>query len=341
MKKQYPCIDAAKLIMSLFVVAIHTYLFGEALYPTIRLAVPVFFIFTGFLSFTKLNLASGSAGRKTLWDIEKRYLQLYIFWFIVLLPATIDARQYNMYGLRELIGVFFRDLIWGSTFRGSWYLMACMLGVAIVYFLSEKTKNNRVILLSLGAVFYIFATCTSKYSGILGEHPRFSEWYWNLQNLIERPYNNVFISIFYLVIGKMIAEQQFKFVTKEKSLIGFIICYIGLLCEFYLAKRQPWFYYICDCWFMLAPTAVFFVLFVLQLDCKIKHSATMRKMSTIIYCSHFAIIIPVSEVLSVFGITDNNGVFLYSLTLLCAIALSMLILKLEKKDKLKFLKYSH
>lgn len=99
MSKKYDCVDAAKLVMSLFVVAIHANLFNQALFPTIRLAVPVFFIFTGFFTFSKINKMPFGNRKHGLWKIEKRYMQLYLFWFAVLLPFTLYNRQYHTYGL--------------------------------------------------------------------------------------------------------------------------------------------------------------------------------------------------------------------------------------------------
>lgn len=338
MGKQYDCVDAAKLILSLFVVAIHTKPFHSALFPVARLAVPVFFIFTGFFSFVKIGSTPLSQQKKTLWDIEKRYLKLYLFWFIVLLPFTLHTRQYHTYHFLDFAAVFIRDLLWGSTFQASWYLMACVLGIAIVFYLS---KASQLLLVSMGISFYFLATCVSKYHLIITDNSTLNLLYSVTSRLTGSPYNNVCIAIPYIIIGKMIAEEKFRHFRQAHSILGFLICYLALLCEFYLAKHHSWFCYHCDCWFMLAPTAIFFVLSVLSLNIRIPKHGIMRSMSTVIYCSHLAIVTVVTKGLSVCKIADKQNVLLFTLTVICAVVLSLVIFRLEKISKLQFLKHSH
>ena len=86
--------DVAKLLLSIFVVAIHAQLLPELLNPLFRVAVPLFVMMSGFLLFGKLGRAEGeSAKRRQLLLFIKRNLFLYMFWFIVLLPLTIYARK--------------------------------------------------------------------------------------------------------------------------------------------------------------------------------------------------------------------------------------------------------
>lgn len=337
MRKQYDCIDAAKLFMSLCVLAIHADLFKGVLSPTIRLAVPIFFIFTGFFFFSKLNKTSESEKKKVLWSMEKRYIQLYLFWFIVLLPITIYYREYYTYGLCDFVRIFLKELIFGSTFRASWYLMACMLGTAIVYWLSQI---NQKLLIFLGIAFYLFATFASKYHVLIQNDEMLSVLYSEINECVGKPYNNFFVSIMYLTIGKMIVDYKMVPFKKTYSILGLCICYSALLCEFLVAKNQFWFQYNSDCWFMLAPTATFFVLFVLELDIKLPHTRVMRSMSTIIYCSHLTIMMVVKKIFLILNITYTPPI-IFLATLMCVTVLSFAILKLENIHKFRILQYSH
>ncbi|MBQ4551720.1 MAG: acyltransferase family protein [Clostridia bacterium] len=338
MRKQYDCIDAVKLLMALFVVAIHTNLFNGALFPTIRLAVPVFFILTGFFSFSKITAAPVAERKTVLWNIEKRYLQLYLFWFVVLLPFTIYVRKYYTYNWLDFISVFLRNLVWGSTFQASWYLMACILGLSVVYLLS---KTKQILLISLSVIFYCLATYVSKYQLIIADNITWNNLYTSICHVTGTPYNNVCIAIMYIVIGKLIAEQKLKVINKACSALGFVVCYLGLQYEFISANNHLWFVYNCDCWFMLAPTAVFFVLFVLSIDIKIPNASIMRSISTIIYCTHLPILMVVSKMLSVLKISDTQKIYAFAITIVCSFILSFFIFRLEKKSKLKILKYSY
>ena len=338
MSKEYPSVDVAKLLMALFVVAIHTNLLDGALFPTIRLSVPVFFIFTGFFSFSKINAAPESKKTKVLWRIVKRYLQLYLFWFIAWLPFTIYLRNYHQYDWPKLITAFVRDFVWRSTFQASWYLMACVLGIAIVYLLS---KTNIFASSALGIILYCLATVTSKYQFLIEQHTVWSSLYTSLFRITGKPYNNVCIAVIYILLGKWIAEQKHTHLNIAYSLGGFAVCYLGLLCEFYSAANRSWFLRGCDCWFMLAPTALFFVLIVLSLEIKIPRASTLRSISTIIYCSHPALVLIVSRFVMMSEISDTNNVVVFSVTVACTIVLSFLNFRLEKWKSLDCLKYSH
>lgn len=53
-KKNDSRYDVLKLVLSLFVVAIHSDLFPPLLYPWLRVAVPLFFMMSSYFLFDKL-----------------------------------------------------------------------------------------------------------------------------------------------------------------------------------------------------------------------------------------------------------------------------------------------
>ena len=83
--------DYTKFIMAIMVLAIHSALLPELLYPWLRLAVPLFFIISSYFFFKKYRSAESGAERgKVIKKFLIRNLQLYSFWFIVLLIPTAD-----------------------------------------------------------------------------------------------------------------------------------------------------------------------------------------------------------------------------------------------------------
>ena len=54
-EKNYESIDLVKIVMSVFVVAIHTELVPDVLSPWTRIAVPVFFMISSYFFFNKLQ----------------------------------------------------------------------------------------------------------------------------------------------------------------------------------------------------------------------------------------------------------------------------------------------
>jgi len=91
---------------------------------------------------------------------------------------------------------------------------------------------------------------------------------------------------------------------------------------------------------MLAPTATFFALFILALDIKLPHTYVMRSMSTIIYCSHLTIMMVIKKVFLILNVA-YTPIIVFLATLLCTVALSFIIFKLERTRKFKILKFSH
>lgn len=101
-KPKLDMVDLTKLILAFMVVAIHTYLLGEYIYPFVRLAVPTFFVFTGYFTFRKIDFETDKKIQKNIFRITlKRYIILYMVWFMILLPYTIDNRNYFAYGVEN------------------------------------------------------------------------------------------------------------------------------------------------------------------------------------------------------------------------------------------------
>lgn len=120
-------IDILKYIMSLFIIMIHIGYSHD--YPIIRVAVPVFFIISSYLFFSKINKVGEKEWSQILINFIIRAFKLYIFWFIVLLPVTIVERRWyllDFYGIIEqlIVGVLFK-----STFLASWYISAYVIGI--------------------------------------------------------------------------------------------------------------------------------------------------------------------------------------------------------------------
>lgn len=88
-RKCYPLVNITRLVMSILVVALHTYVFKDVNYYLngimtaciTRIAVPVFFIYTGYFL------------GNDIWIAKKRIykmLRLYIIWSVVYLPFSFS-----------------------------------------------------------------------------------------------------------------------------------------------------------------------------------------------------------------------------------------------------------
>ncbi len=340
MKKQYDSLDILKFLLSLCIVAIHSGFLGSAIYPFVRLAVPAFFIISGFFAYKKINSAqSGSEKTKIMWGIIRRYFLLYLFWFILLFPVTVLIRGYFNQGILQGLLTIIRSFFVTSTFQGSWYLMACMQGIILVHFLSKKLSNRIILLISLP--FYLFATFTSKYALLINQNPTLSALVPLLSGPFPSPCGSAMICTLYIALGKAIAEGFLEKTPLRHCLLGFAVSISALFIEFGLASQEPFFAPSCDCWVMLAPAALYLTVLALKLKITFQYSLVLRKISTLVYCSHMAIIFVADILFYKLNISDQHGILLFSTALLSSLAMSAFFLYFEKFHSFRFLRYAH
>lgn len=339
-QKNNDSIDVTKFLLSLCVVAIHSELLYNYIYPFVRLAVPIFFIFSGYFSFLKIDaIQNYSAKKEKFISIVKRYLKLYAFWFIVLLPHTLYIRKYFSSGIIAGFLNMPKNFLLDSTFRGSWYLMATILGIIIIFLLSNRFSNAKLLLITIP--FYLFSTVFSEFSGEIKTVPFLYLISNTYTRLLGIPCFTFMIALLYIVLGKILADSVKRNDIQKKNIYLFIVCFALLILEYHIRLRSKSFIYSCDCLIMLAPTAYFFVTNILNLQFKFKYSKIFSKLSTIIYCVHFPILDLVKNDLTLSGIKDPMNILKYFITLLLSVSFSLILLKLEKKPCFKFLKYAH
>lgn len=324
------------------VMAIHTYLLGEYIYPFARLAVPAFFIFTGYFTFRKID---GEADKKIQNNIFriilKRYIILYMVWFIILLPYTINYRKYFGYGVWNGIKAIIRGILTRSTFPASWYLMACVYGIAAVYLLSRKLSNKILLLISVPC--YLIATVHSEFFYALPKilPAGLYDAYMRMVGVFGEPCFNGVVAIIYIVIGKIIADGKMGNKSAKVYGCGFVGAVLLLFGEYSFMRRYEFFAYTSDCLIFLAPAAIFLVLFIMNIHVKVPYAKMFRNMSTIIYCIHM----PIYQILFIyvdkFGIPNPAGITGFIMTAVVASAIAIMILKLEKCKHLRFLQYTH
>lgn len=146
-RASYPGIDVAKLLMAFVVVEIHARPFGlldglvGALLVTVEnVAVPFFFIASGFLCFRGLSEndivgrdapKAGRARRTAL-----RLLRLYATWLLLFVPVSAFGSWLSGWGVVKSVAMWLRGaLLVGETVFSwpLWYLLAAAVGFGLVY----------------------------------------------------------------------------------------------------------------------------------------------------------------------------------------------------------------
>ncbi|MDJ1471568.1 acyltransferase [Xanthocytophaga flava] len=236
-KRTYNGIDLMKFLAAFLVISIHTRPFYD-IHPVLgflfeniitRVAVPFFFISSGFLFFTKvLETSSVSEQRKLLVGFLKRILVLYLLWTLIYLPYDLYFIYKKKHDLvATLLTYLQRLLLWGSHFH-LWYLLSLMYCTVIVYFFVE-IKRFRT-LLAVGILLYLTGLLGDTYHGLLNPDTLLGKMYAFYNYYFDTTRNLIFFGSIFLALGAMIAWYRPAF--NRTQLVLYIILF-GLL---YLAE---------------------------------------------------------------------------------------------------------
>lgn len=267
-------LDITKFILSFMVVGIHT-LGKFGIYPMFRIAVPLFFMISSYLFFSKEKLNS-----KELKKFCIRNIKLYVFWFIVLLPVFITEGEYLKGKILFNIFKLAVRIIFGSSFAASWFIMALVIGTVLIFCLRKIKIDIRIILI---LTFIIYALCclNSNYRNLF-EADSIILLFNNLYP--GTIYNGFPVSLFWISLGYYLAFRR-KDYHKSKSILGLIISSVLLFVEYRMVNIFE-FTVDNDCYFMLIPTGYFLFEIILKCNYKERNTKILRKFSTIIYCIH-------------------------------------------------------
>ncbi|WP_310555841.1 acyltransferase [Flavobacterium sp.] len=144
-------IDVLKILLAFLVVALHIFpiLKLEGIQDIIsyeiangisRIAVPTFFIISGYFLRNKIN------DTIYLWQYSKRILLLFIVWQLIYLPDLLQLYYLKRFTTIDVV----LKIIFG--YWHLWYLLASVLGVLVLYYsrnFSLKTKWFVIIILLL------------------------------------------------------------------------------------------------------------------------------------------------------------------------------------------------
>ena len=261
-----------------------------------------------------------------------RQLKLYLFWFILLLPATLYLRR-EWFSSGILIGIynFIKYLLFSSTFPASWFFSALIWGTLIVYLLSQKI-NYKFLFVAFLIINYATYLLVKNYNSLI--EINFLKNIFNLYLIsFPSPEFGFPISLIWILIGKMFADETIKHeIVYTKSKVLYMIAFVLF---YYITKM--------DILFFFSPLLLIFVFqFTLKANISLKNAKILREISTITYPLHASVAPIFLRICKV--ITTNNilvGIISFFTTLLFCYIVCFIILKLEKKPQFKILKYSH
>lgn len=342
-KHTYAIYDILKFVLALGVVAIHTRFMQYYLYPWLRVSVPLFFLMSAYFLFEKMSCykQDNVRQREIIMNFVKRNLQLYGFWFVVLLPGTLRIRQYFSQGIVRGIITFVRTFLFDSTFVASWFIMATVIAVLIVYFASKRMSNKTMLLVSM--VIYILTALRSSYYSELQNVTWISTLVSGYESIFYPGYNSFPAALYWVVCGKCFAENEIRFSMKASVIIT-IISGALLYAEWSFVKLLNGTYN-NDCYICLIPFCTFLFSVAKQIrPFQLKGTIWLRKASVIMFALH-GTLVSLGITWNLFFLVDFLNISSESknfiVTVFVCLGASFVIMLLEKTKWFSWLKYSH
>lgn len=278
----YDVVDASKLALAFGVVAIHANLIGIGYYGLGRLAVPFFAIMTSYFCFKPhaKPRSEGASVRHTM----QRLLLLFTAWQVIYLPFAVQ--NFNQTVLKQAANPLIAGIKWlilfvlsgeQSGWGQSWYLLACLWGLPILWLL-RKILPDKLILIGACLVEVGFVITTSYGAEMMPDKA-----FWAIKLLLY-----TFVRLFvYLVIGMLLAkhEASWRQLSTQKLRLGLLLCIAGFIAEnVWLALQTHDF--MPEEVFMTVPLATLWAIWAMRSKWRVPYAATWRKMSTFIYVAH-------------------------------------------------------
>lgn len=282
-RKQYPQLDLMKLFMAVLVVMIHTEPFvivrgqflSELYDDILRLAVPFFFMTSGFLLGKKCLGADKKRIGAVLASSIRRNLRLYLLWSLIYLPAAVVG--YVRDGVSLLTGIvhYVVSLVAvGEHFYSwhLWFLLAMVYGLIGMLVLNRFMGIRGICAVSLG-IFLAAHMIDGIYRGTpLSDIPGVLLGHFAHPLIIDGP-ARILTGMCYMAMGWLLAE-------KEPAMSWKPLCAVFVL-TLLLSAWAGW-------WPVSLVNHGIFFLLVLKLQVRLEKPVAqqLRRSSTVIYFVH-------------------------------------------------------
>ena len=349
-KKNYNGIDAAKFVCSLLVIAIHisplgadknqllTYLnYGIQKYIA-RIAVPFFFISSGYFLFKKTSIQEYEINHAKKYIIK--ILRLYLLWTLIYMPISIYAIVKDNEGILHGIWEYSRNVLFVGSYPHLWYLRALIVATIIISLFLYRRKNPNKILV-IAFVLYLIGVFGNAWSVVLLPLKQSIPTIWRLLKTIGKVMvttrNGLLFGFFFMSLGMSFSYYGNR-IKKETALTGFILSMILLGGEVLFLKYNYKHIYEYDMYIFLAPSAYFLFSFCEQAEMKdSKIYKTLRIMGSLVYFIHLWVAFALINGYKIFKMDLDNTVFYFISVTLITLIISYLIYRLSMKEKYKML----
>ncbi|MHA7967093.1 acyltransferase family protein [Paenibacillus sp. CAU 1782] len=218
LRKQYGGVEYMRVIAAILVVAVHTgplLSWGEdadfwLTGALARLAVPFFFMASGFFFFRKLS-GNTQADIALLLNVMRKVALLYAVAIIIYLPFNVYKGDF---GSTISAGGMFKSVLMDGTFYHLWYLPALIIGMPIVYALHRLLPGWGVA--AAAALLYGIGLLGDSYYGLAIGAPALKQMYDVLFQWFDYTRNGFFFAPPFLVMGLLAAKREQALRSREK-----------------------------------------------------------------------------------------------------------------------------
>lgn len=235
--QNYNAIDLTKFICAILVVAIHIKPFGDnADFRFLnygiqnylaRIAVPFFFVTSGFLLYRKTSFENFSIERPLKYTLK--LFRLYIIWSLIYLPLNIKTYISGGKGVIHSLLEYVRNFIFTGSYTQLWYLNATIFAVILITILLKRQISPKKIILC-AAVFYFLGLFAQSYFGVIEPLRSLMPNFWNILKLFSKiivtTRNGLFEGFLFVGIGMFFAFYQEKLLNYSRGGGNCGICYI-------------------------------------------------------------------------------------------------------------------
>ncbi len=344
-REEIACADILKLICAVLVVAIHVNPFNDVNWylshglgnGISRIAVPFFFVASGYFCFRKTSFDTFDF--KVAWKYSLRILTLYFIWVAIYSPMIVyKISTYDSGLIRGLLAAA-KEIVFGYSHL--WYMPATAFAVLVVAFALKKRISVGKIL-AAGFLLYIVGLLGDSYFGLLNGVPILKKLMQLILAFFGTTRNGLFEGVLFIGIGAFFAFSKPN-LKNSIAAVGFVFSLAITLVETFAVDRFELARY-HNIYLFLVPTAFF--LFYLALNIKLppfKHSEKMRTYSSLIYYIHMGVRFLMITVVEGMIIKDHkiHSLLRFAIVLAVSAALSAAIGKAEKHRGFGWLKKLH
>lgn len=312
-------LDALKVLLAVFVVALHCHVFGgnDTTFGYLlcnglfRVAVPTFFIINGFYLYQTLVAGHSFVA----WF--KRGLWLYLFWMLIYSPLYVEPATLGSVG--GVLAVLKKCVI---GYFHLWYLTGMLGGGVMLYALRHRSTTLLVAVASSLFLIGLFL----QYARVYYELPNAFLQHFNQNDYTAR--NFVFMGFPFMTIGFLFARHRVtEKVTRPAAWTALTLGLMLILSEAYLnlvarADTQLNFDFLAS--LVVIGPALFLLPFV---HVRPSTSTTPAKVSSAVYYVHPLFILGAMWL----GMAYGNGLALVVLVL--AFAAAPLLIRLSRRAK--------